>query len=173
MSPALSAVRVQFLPPNPYRGPYGCIDRFTGDCVLGNFADFRTRMPADSYNRPDNLMLFYQGLLVAALRCGKQLYQKQQLDGVRSTVNTLCQFVGDPPLLPGPSFGDWSMRELFEVVANPGAALEYPPENLGNAKEPSGLRELVSQLQKSWGFSNVRLADTPPSQSLRYLLSSQ
>jgi len=158
-----------------YCQPFGCVDRFTGDYVLGNFPVIPPSrlLPADTPNKPHLLTMFYQGLLLAALRSGKQLYQKEQLGGVRSTVNSWCQLIGEPPLLPEPCFGDWSMREVFEVVSDPAAAVPEHPERLENARLDSlRLSSLIGRLRQSC-FTSTPLGDEPGLRSIRHLLSWQ
>jgi hypothetical protein len=156
--------------------PFGCVDRFTGDSIVNNFPLVtESRVPsADTSDKPQRLTQFYRGLLLAALRSGKALYQKQSLEDVRTAANNLYKILGEAPLLPGLSFGDWSMREIYQVIHSFRAAIAQVdhPEHLADANEPSGLRDLLSQLLKSC-FTNTPNANDPQSRSLRYLISSQ
>jgi len=176
--PGVDLLPWQF-PSSGYCQPFGCINRFTGNYVLDNFPEVpNSRLsPNDTPDKVHQLTMFYQGLVLAALRSGKQLYWAEQMEGIRSSVNSLCQLVGDPPLLSGRSFGDWSMREVFQIISNLTAALPHPPypdglPNLEGYDPPWTLRGLMHRLRQSC-FAQNPLADDPGFRSIRSLLSWQ
>jgi hypothetical protein len=199
-------------PATDFHAPFGCIDRFTGNFVVADFTDFSSAPPAyqdgqlrgdqfrwfmDRFRMPDSfdpyvLARFHQVFLFKSLRAGKQLCKNEQLDGVRSTVNSLCQLLGDPPLIPELGYGDWSLKEICQVVSasNPSGPLgdQHPAPGVVVAGlhpfldpaswpdsvklHPWGLRELASALEGPGFMLNAPGASDPRSRSMRYLVSS-
>jgi hypothetical protein len=77
-------------------------------------------------NNPGHAWLnaFYAKYLIASLWRAKLVYLGMGLKDMWTTVNNLYVMCGKPPQ-PGPCFGDWSLKEVFQMLGSASIAPTY------------------------------------------------
>jgi hypothetical protein len=120
-----------------FRQSYGAVSLFSGYSSAGAYPPLD--IPPDLKNNPypgviqrpadDWFLGFFSKYLLRTLKRSKDVYRGIGLPAVRKTINRLRSLVGEAPL-PGPSFGDWSLREAFTVLGYPENHLIAPPLSL-------------------------------------------
>jgi|SRR5579863_851654 len=85
---------------------YGAVEKFSGFNSMGS----NYQLPGDGYSSA-----IFNKLQVRLLKRAKNVYIGVGLPRVRQVINQLNALVGDPPL-EGPSFADWSFRQVFNLA---------------------------------------------------------
>lgn len=106
-----------FLSNGEFPRPYGAVDVYTGYSSIGSYPPVEgvMEMEEGEYTR------FFAKYLLRCLARGKEVYRGIGLPAVWRTINKLKAMVGDPLL--GPSFGDWSLKEVYNLL---GQVVEGP-----------------------------------------------
>jgi hypothetical protein len=103
--------------------------------------------------------------LLRSLIRRKEVYDAIGLHDVWKTINRLNNLVGDPPMPP--SFGDWSLREIFSVLGVPRNLFIEPPLSIGKLglylagstpffpvpRRPFSLRQIVDGIPPAAPFA--------------------
>jgi len=95
--------------------PYGAVEVYTGYSSIGSYPPIEDVLDEGAYTR------FFAKYLLRCLARGKEVYRGIGLPAVWQTINKLKAMVGDPLL--GPSFGDWSLKEVYNLL---GQVVEGP-----------------------------------------------
>jgi hypothetical protein len=88
---------------------YGAVERYSGCSSVGDNYTIAINSTVDNFDPA-----IFSKLQVRVLKHTKDVYILAGLLDVWQVINHLNSIVGDP-LLPGPSFGDWSIREVAQV----------------------------------------------------------
>ncbi len=139
----------EYVPPTDYIRPYGAINLFSGYSSVGSYSDPGLPDGAPNHFPPDHIgpdawppsdwyLGFYGKYLLYTLKRNKDVYRETALSQVRQIINHLRVLAGDP-VLTGPVFADWSLREVFDVLG-------YPNNHLLTGKS---VRSLAQFLQSS------------------------
>jgi len=146
--------------PRTYPQPYGAVNLFSGYSSIGSYP--LLNVPRGFFSFDENGKLLGRNLetdftvrpvskyLVRTLARSKAVYREIGLSEVRNTINHLRSLVGDP-LLDGPSFGDWSLREVFGILGHPRNALVNPSQD---PNSPLIVNNLANYLEHSTPFFN-------------------
>ena len=110
-------------PPQPHRRiwdvngrPFGAVNIYSGASAVGGYSKFdQSLQNAADVNDTVGLLKFYAKYLVRTIGRSKEVYRQIGLPAAWRVVNNLRALAGDPPL-PGPDFGDWSLREMFTLI---------------------------------------------------------
>jgi hypothetical protein len=153
-------------PETDYAQPYGAVNLYSGYSSVGSYLglglppDYLGNFPPphdgpNVWPPPDWYLGFYSKYLLRTLKRNKDVYRQIGLPEVRQTINRLKTRVGDAPLVE-PSFADWSLREVFNVLG-------YPNNHLLTGTPPLLAPLSVSNLANFLKNSPPTLASTPTS----------
>lgn len=131
---------------------YGAVEKFSGYSSTDGYY----YISGDGYSAD-----IFGKLQIRLMKRAKDVYVGVGLPRVWQVINQLKGIVGDPPL-PGPSFADWSLRQVFNVSGLPPGAGGFslralaaliiqtqPPDTLysfGPANVTVSMRELLTDL---------------------------
>lgn len=127
--PGLRLVYAPGSAPPPVTGAlieYGAVEKFSGFSSIG-----------DSYqiNFSNSAAIFdpaiFNKLQIRLMKRAKDVYVAVGLRSFWTVINKLKSLVGDP-LLPGPNFADWSLRQVLPLAQLPGTAAGQSVRALGN-----------------------------------------
>jgi hypothetical protein len=157
--------------PKTYPQPYGAVNLFSGYSSIGSYPLLNVTRGFFSFDEngallgrnlePDFTVRPVSKYLLRTLARSKAVYREIGLSEVWTTINRLKSLVSDP-LLDGPSFGDWSLREVFGILGHPRNALINRSQD---ANLPLSVNNLADYLANSTPFFN-----RPSSLSLRSML---
>ena len=151
--------------------PYGAVNLYSGyHSVLGYplldvppdvFPGATSSEPGPPETGSDFFVRPVSKYLLRSLARSKEVYIGIGLPAVRQAINRLRSLVGDAPL-PGSNFGDWSLREIFDVLGYPRNPFLTPPLSVGkladylasstpffSASRPISLRQMIDGLPPS------------------------
>ncbi|MBV8212675.1 MAG: hypothetical protein JOZ08_05555 [Verrucomicrobia bacterium] len=103
---------------------YGAVEKYSGYSSIGD--QYQINLNASGGTDPAT----YYKFQVRLLKRTKDVYSAVGLQNVWQMIDNLNKIAGDPPL-QGPSFGDWSLRDVFGLVNQGQTAGGYSLRALG------------------------------------------